>query len=1048
MNISNLLSRLHYWGRWYYLLVLSKFSDSQPYLRHQAREHLKEASPKEKISKKLDVGSRRGAVSIAILVLVLGGIFVFGFDTQWGGGSYEVRDQLSRYVNILWQVQAGLLSVGFVVIVLLMQVLGGRDKLSGYVFKEYVRRSKVLTVAFLGLSSIAVMGFTALSGAHPSQSIAVSVSEVIFNSLLLSINLIAIGFVYWHIVRFVKPGHSVELTAELLRRNLRRSFHNLVLEAFAERLLILEASNTGFEYSATLPRQGNPQEVAYPVGSKPLQVRDVDLQKLRDVSNSLNREQPTGPKGWIRAKIGTTLSFSNPHVGYLESGATETDNERFIDCFVVEEGTDDDAGWEASAENLKNRARRAVNELRPSDLSNLLDVYVNTLRHYVRYVEEYDPEALTVAFDDPLSMNQYWRPDKKLYRDFRELARRAIKEDDRDLVEGVLYLPIRVMRFAQSKSSPDLFQQFAGAYTQFYNAAHSLPASSDARRFTLDRSWRHLRDYARRMSLRYLDQPGRTFHIVENARYAQLILKVFNRLMKRALDLRDEDSLLTFLRKFNSVFDDVKRTRDELRTALLRIERSSGENASNGNNNSGGNEASESLRILKKAEDAAENVLTTKSFIRFGISAWILDLYQRDQVDEPQMSGLIAKVSKQFDDIEDFYQIYIQALDAEWNDQFHWDTWDDARHDRGDETEFRAVTTKTWLRRFYVAKGLQIIQPGETDLDIPPSAELKTELSKLHDACENVLEDGHPIQDLDNPQQRKKNFLRLHEEALRRQEEKETDQLIEADLEANRVEAFKETFLEHWRENSVDRLLDPFCDVKVAAVGEDESAQSSENYIRVPDQPKNYFTQQTHEEIASEVGEKLGRRFGWEERKVFAHALKRELPTEATTKEQVSKRIEEIVEDCEIDADLLLMGERVTVSEFLLSNSNFVTKHREDNPQYDLPGYRGRFGRVPVCGVGGAPNSVVALDADGITARRLVQEENQVFYVEVDNVTEEKAEELLDEQPSLQNENESRGEVIRRLRQRVMISSGGGHFDFEIDEQTGIVLAVKGDEEK
>lgn len=1049
MNISNPLSRLYYSGKWYVLLLWSKAFDSNRYLRYETRKQLREAAPDVRLKKGLKFGSPSVAAAVAALVLLTGSIFLFATDAQLSGVSDQMRRQVSSYVNVLWQVQTGLLSVGFVVIVLLIQVLSGRDQLSGYVFMEYVKRSGVLTVAWLGLSSIAVMGATALSLAGGLSGATVSVPAVAFNSILLAINLIAVGFLYWQIVHFIRPGHGVTLTAELVKRNLQRDFYRLVLEAYAERLLIAVISTTKkIDYKQSLPRQGSPKEVEYPIENVPMQVVDVDLYELKRLSKALGNEDSTGPNGWIRAKIGTTLSFTNPHVGYLQSGATDSDAKRLIDCFVVEEVTDEDAGWEASAKELKNRAIRAVTGRRSSELSDWLDVYVDTLRHYTRYVQRYDSQALSIAFDDPLALNEHWRPDKKLYRDFRDISRRAVKEDDRNLAREVVYLPIRVMRFAQSQKNPDLFHQFAGAYVQLYTVAHSLPGDSDARRLVLKRSWRHLRDYARRLSFRYLDRPDRAQEIIENATYAVLILRVFNRLMKRALDLRDENSFLTFVEKFKSVLEDLSETRMRLRTERLRIQQSINEDTSSEDENTGSDEEAESIQQLEEAEEAVDEVLTTRALIQFGISAWVLDLYQRDELDKTQMDQLIAEASdnSQFDTPKELYQLYMDALDAEWDNQFRWDIWDDARHDRGDGMEFGAVTTKNWLRHFYVVQGLRIVQPGESEANLPPSTKLRTELGKLRDTCQSIIENGHPIRELDDIKQRKDTFIRLHKEALRKQEEKKTDQLIQAELDQDRVEAYKEAFLNHWMENSIDSLLAPFTAVEVSIIDEEETVQGSEPPIRVPLQPKEPFTDRGHGSIAPRMGKRNGQEMGRVERKLLAKALQRELPTEENPKEHLTTRIEEILEDGDFEADLLLIGERTMVSDFLLPSEEFVAEHREKPPKFDLPGYQGRFGDVPVCSTGTRDKCALAVDSDSLSVRRLVQKENRPFQIEVGKIANETAQKLLDESTSLQQEDESRGEATRRLQQRVLIECTGNQIDIDVDEESGIVLVVEAEE--
>lgn len=1043
LNISSPLNRLYYWLRWYWL----RWSDREPYLQYRVQKHLEEARPPREESRWADFfGSRPGAMVIAAAVLISEGL-ALGYGASL---TMEVPDQVGEYAGILWQVEAGLLGIAFVVIVLLMQVLGGRDQLSGYVFEIYVQRSYILSIAFLGLATIGVMGIPAFGQAYGWLSDRSVATATMFNSGLLAVNLIAIGVVYHRIVQLTRPGHSIQLTKELLQENLERSIDLQVSEAIGEHVLIKKAQDWGLGYRPSFPRDGDAKAVEYPVEQKKLQVKDVDLERLSQLADSIDRSTvDTSPQAWIRARLGTTLSISTPVLGYRRSQDNDT-GERLVNCYVVGLTARVGSGWDAAVDNLQKRASRAIADRKPSEFADLLAVYQAALEHYIHYVDRYDEEYWASAFERPLSLADHWRPDSVLRRDILTLAERAIGTNDRQLVGEMVPLPVRVMRTAQARGDKDVYKEvyekFARVFVQFYREGQRLPADSAVRVLVVDGSWRHLKEEAERLELNYFDRPDRPQEITSNASYARSIIRVFSQLLKQAVNRGDYDTYDTVGDVLDAIFEDLSMSRHKLWTERHGLERELEEN------DAADSDTVQRIELLHEAERSLENIEQAKSLLWFGLGAWILDLFRRGKLNSELFQQLIRKHDSRFDDLEELHQIYTVARKDAIQREFRWNWWDSERHEQGPSgPDVHAVTTSTWLRRFYVAMSLQMKSSEITDAQIPPSERITFEIEKLQEECDHVLNEGHPLEELDDLEERAEAFIDVHEQAAQRQQEIEADQLIEADLDQERVDAFKQSFISEWRGGNIDRLLGPFIQVKESTLKEGEVLDDKESFFinKFVDKSILVSTSRVPERAAAHVGEQYGAGLGKAEAKRLYDTLRDRLEAVSIAEDELGDQINEAVEtlqDRGYDPDFLL-ATPPTLLPRLARYAGFVPDWKEDHPQSELPRYVGRFEDIPATGIASRDGAVVVIDVgEAISVQRIVLDDGEPVRLELECITEKRVHELIEESPSLLDDFESEMDAIRGLQQKVYLQ-GETHLDFEVlDEDAGMAITIEDDD--
>lgn len=1027
MDVSNLFNRLLYNIRWY----LSAWSPgTSPFLRQQALESLEDVGPEDQASQDWNLRGISPWVFMSLPIVV--GLIPLLINPQQGWQvSDQVGDQIGQFGEILWQVQAGLLSIGFVVIVLLMQVLGDRDQLGEYLFKEYVRRSGIVKVALLGLSTIGVMGLATLLGSLEVLNRPALTYSTIVNSFLLLLNIVAVGYIYLKIIDFIIPGHSVRLTAEMIQNNIRKRFRNTVLEALARSLLHAQATGGDFEYKVTSPHQRS-REVEYPVAGESKLIYDIDLDAFKRVVSAIKHDQQASPGLYLRASIGAKLSSSSSVIGFLREDAPDYAERRIPKYFIVRQDSEEGAEIEDSIENLGDRADQAVREQQPARLSELLDVYVEALRSYTRYVQQFKSETLSSIRNDPFTLIGYQNPGVALHGNITDLTERAIKQDEKSLIKDLLSLPVEVMRISQSYDNRELFYRFAATYVRIYSEAEKLPPASDARALAIDRCWRHLKEYSQ-YRLQYL-YASQTEDIIEQAPFAGSLLRVFLHLLKAALSRKDADSFDTFSSAFDSLLEDLPRTHRKARSERSRIERQQND----------GDDSTQNLDQLREAENELKKLINLKDLINFGIASWALDLHYRNELSRDQLRSYFQDRASHFTNLDELYRTYMLSLEPSVQDRFPWSNWDDERHDRdkGQIVTGGYVTTESWLRRFYVVRGLQIVAPTQSvAVELPSSKKLKSEAPQILEISNEIKESGHPLDDYDDLEDRVETFKEAHREAWKRQEEKENEELIETPLDGKRVEAFREGFREQWIQNNLDCLLSPFTPVE-----EEESTNVDIEKLAAPAlredffEDKRLFTGRSPEEAAFRIGKDRGRTLGGAERRNLVYALRSSLPVIYVSEGKLLERLESELETKNVDADLILVSQGT--SQDLRSSDGFVPEWKIEEPQDDLPGYIGEFNDMPVCVVPDDSGVLIALNAaEGLEPRRIAK--GQAEIAQIEPIDQETAATLLEESPSLGEDFDSKESAIRNLRQRVLVKRGTGQVGFDVDSGAGIVIRIE-----
>lgn len=231
----------------------------------------------------------------------------FAFPSGW------CRSGWSGFLSDLWQVQASILSITFIVIVLLVQarvVNLGREDLVGL----YIRKSYVIPSAVAGLALTGTIGAAQLliKQADPpgAWENALALSSVVIFALFLWVT----AGLHWTTLQFLRPSwirrqrfqFLERVLLEAVRREIGMALGRVTLQRVCRDLELLYA-----------PLGSSRQDLAPIRADRSGEVVDVDLRNLRRFAQVLAHRVPlTGspddsPKAFLVKEIGSRVTPGN-----------------------------------------------------------------------------------------------------------------------------------------------------------------------------------------------------------------------------------------------------------------------------------------------------------------------------------------------------------------------------------------------------------------------------------------------------------------------------------------------------------------------------------------------------------------------------------------------------------------------------------------------------------------------------------------------------------------------------------------------------------------
>jgi len=443
---------------------------------------------------------------------------------------------------------------------------------------------------------------------------------------------------------------------------------------------------------------------------------------------------------------------------------------------------------ERNLDQIGASTRNAINNLNPSGLKNYLDLYSNLLQYATRFnqevIEDYGttPPPISDLVDH-------------IFREFYQIMEAAGRTGSSDLINTVRAEIFRLSLAYHRQGVNYLFDKSIGLYSSYYRILFSSSATNDELVDGLLSSMNNI--------LTMLTAGLGRAKTVQEVEQVNSDLESFYGTLEDILRISiEEGDAQTFHKVWNLGDDEFVMVRPKSRIYELRRQIDQAEE--------GEVERLESeLETKERQQEVVQHLRTEFKETRFVAAAWAYREVRKGGLQEEVFKEMFSTSIKEYS-FERLAEVYLQMLTNSRLDFFKWES-EDADVFKGVQTSL--PSTQTWLKDFFCAMGLLLLDPAEYDLDDlderdNPLADVEIDRRSypdLKETIQSVSEDdlekfGVSQRTLDQVDKKKEAFLKFHEQMEDLLERREEDSIIESNLDPERISEFADGYISGFKE--------------------------------------------------------------------------------------------------------------------------------------------------------------------------------------------------------------------------------------------------------
>jgi hypothetical protein len=544
-------------------------------------------------------------------------------------------------------------------------------------------------------------------------------------------------------------------------------------------------------------------------------VSDIHLRKLQKACANVEESLDQG-KLYIDFELGGRLrpGMDVVYVGSEESRNLEIPEEfrvqlaEAVYCVPEKPWLTGEDLVDRNMAQIEESTRSAVNNLNIAGLERFLGLYTDLLEYATGLNQKVADSGMT---PQPISSLI-----GRVYRKFFKIFEAAGRTGDSELINTIRGEIFRISVLYHKQKEPYLFDKSVKLYGQYYYALVSSETDNQQLIHGVLSSFQDLKVMLT-SSLRRAKSVDEVEHIASDL---ESFYGVLERILQEAIDQEDDQ---TFNNAWDLGADPLVAFHPEMDISKLEWQ------VENAESDEDAERLQRELDYKRSQREAVEKIESKFEETRFVASAWAYHSMTEGKLSEEVFNSMfvnsIRSRYQSFDDLaESYFDLYTQAR----LDLFRW-SMDDSDIFKGGQ--FGRVATDDWLKEFFCAMGLVLLDPAEFDsADLEesdnPLANLEVERTGypgLEEGIEWVSKEDLErlrISDevVDSFEERKELFLALHHQMQDLLERREEDEIIEADLDPEKVSSFKEEYVEEFSDQFV--LRDVFSDLGWLSVEE------------------------------------------------------------------------------------------------------------------------------------------------------------------------------------------------------------------------------------
>ena len=959
------------------------------------------------------------------LLTIIGYVIFVYFSRYFDLSLLRDTESYESFLSGLWQVEAGVLGVVFSIVILLVELRASKE-FSNDPFQFIIRKSRIVPTAIFGLVIVGLTGLSSLALAQFSWA-STYVRGMLLCSMVAFLLFIFFNIkLYMVVIELSNPAGRLGIILEAIKQDLR-----ICVPITAQRIINQQVWDESCRNNSLyvddydlLRRDLEPIET-----KKTGRVVDIDLRYLGKFAAQLEHTVATNPmcKALMMISPESRIVDQNNTLARINKNDFDKHTIRLLQQAIKIRATDNDPYEKliSSIGSLKEEASENLQQHRVGPFEKNTDTYFHV---FESLLELWSTNKIRVEIlDSPIGA--LWRgPIFRLIDDLKDILKWAIETKNQDVIDAIMYLPIRILRLIIRTDEHKLFFSLAETVTQAYFLVVSSEPSQ-IRTYVVDRSWRYLQEFSEWVLVRDIHQDTTLTEQLSRLSYYLIeLINIFNSSLKAATDYLDTSSFKEFGQALDSLLEHLDLDQEEKKGRYLQwfLE----------NEQLSPDKTSLVQAELERAEILSTINKHTQQTVQktwFGLSAWLLRKLRRGGPSPDKTTAMLDAARNHFADFEELSSLYFW-LTTHRDSQNVWEIWISFENPPG---KAHFIDVQSWLRDFYCYQGL-FIPLTDNSISNVNYQKLESENTAIKKAIDG-LETGNLLND--TQKQHIDAFLAAHEDALSKATHSREQRTVEQAIDREKVEIFKQGFVEGWPQKAFLRTIINEHGKGTESISDSQPVSLVWTYSQSIE--KSYFVNDSEITYAASLGSAISDEIARIENiKLYSRMLKdiqiiecSHDQAESYCKSSVQKLVDEGYNPNLMLTDIARWDDRFNSWLWELVRSNDVTLKAQWGE------YLATLADIPMLDVStGYGNEILV--ADFHRWGHIVQyvtENSEQFSIFVDPIDKEKATQLAQDDQIAKNLGLSGDELIWKLQQKVQIHISEV-FDFQVDEPEAAVL--------
>lgn len=722
-------------------------------------------------------------------------------------------------LGVLWQVHVAIAAIALPILVFSIDLAGNRPGVAATTQEVLIRESFIFPILAFGLALATRVGIDFVWFARPAV--------VVVDLGLLAGLILSTIFAFLRTLQLIFSRARLQQEAlNLLGERMDEVVDQSLRTRIANGMLLEWGADFGLGYHPFTDRRGRESFINL-TSTKRGRIADFQLDRIRRLIDSLPRrvsgpsptrnvfglpesESPAGPTEvvWLRNRVGDVITDDSPELLRVDASIFQSfDESDFADlldrAIRVEAGHEVDKASELRSQiaYVRDSLTDGITGGRTGLVEDALDIYQALCATFLKKLKELeDSYSLSlVQSQESWLFARGWAEVEWIRDSVRQAIDDGTASTNSSILLDVLFVPARLANTAFAYRDLKLFHSFLGLIPYSY---WTLAQRDDdrVRDLGVDRAWRYLTERLDLYLLPAIEDADSASEAKSTLPFAETAMAQFSHLLKVAYDERKPEDFEKFAKALKGLLRYWHDRSGELHAAEWRLE---SDDLTEG----------ESLRLKREVEllqslqQVHEALVTRKSVIQFGLSAWIVFDYSDGRRSADEALKYMRHMTLP-SDIRTLWQLARSAATyGEWDD-LEWRSWELGTKEEG-EAHFIEITSYIYLT--FLLRALTLIANGD-ESSLPESEEFRHlaasdgQLMKLLEGIEAKPDKWKPFVDESAMEQIPKLRKRLAE-ANQKAEEKERQALIGAPIDEMKKAGVISLVETGWRDEGILRRL-------------------------------------------------------------------------------------------------------------------------------------------------------------------------------------------------------------------------------------------------